>query len=97
MTGMDNPLLHDATLPAFQAIRPEHIEPAESRHDQIQHDDLRLKRCNLDQGGGAILGNRDVISVTGECSLQRPANFRFVIDNQHPITGHAKPLFRAVS
>ncbi len=28
MTGMDNPLLHDATLPAFQAIRPEHIEPA---------------------------------------------------------------------
>ena len=28
MTGMDNPLLHDATLPAFLAIRPEHIEPA---------------------------------------------------------------------
>ena len=25
---MDNPLLHDATLPAFLAIRPEHIEPA---------------------------------------------------------------------
>ena len=28
MAGMDNPLLHDATLPAFHAIRPEHIEPA---------------------------------------------------------------------
>jgi oligopeptidase A len=28
MAGMDNPLLHDATLPAFLAIRPEHIEPA---------------------------------------------------------------------
>ncbi len=25
---MDNPLLHDATLPAFHVIRPEHIEPA---------------------------------------------------------------------
>jgi len=25
---MDNPLLHDASLPAFSAIRPEHVEPA---------------------------------------------------------------------
>ncbi len=25
---MDNPLLHAASLPAFSAIRPEHIEPA---------------------------------------------------------------------
>jgi len=25
---MDNPLLHDATLPAFLSIRPEHVEPA---------------------------------------------------------------------
>ena len=25
---MDNPLLHDAPLPAFDAIRPEHVEPA---------------------------------------------------------------------
>jgi len=28
MVGMDNPLLHDATLPAFHSIRPQHIEPA---------------------------------------------------------------------
>ena len=39
---MDNPLLHDASLPAFLSIRPEHVEPAirqvldENRHDLQQ-------------------------------------------------------------
>ena len=47
MAGMDNPLLHDATLPAFLSIRPEHIEPAIR---QVLEDNRRGLRELLDSG-----------------------------------------------
>ena len=44
---MDNPLLHDATLPAFLSIRPEHIEPAIR---QVLEENRRCLQELLDSG-----------------------------------------------
>ncbi|HEX9207336.1 MAG TPA: M3 family metallopeptidase [Steroidobacteraceae bacterium] len=44
---MDNPLLHDAPLPAFQSIRPEHVEPAIR---QVLDDNRRRLEALLDSG-----------------------------------------------
>src|SRR5512137_1014804 len=44
---MENPLLHDAPLPPFHAIRPEHIEPA-VRH-VLDHNRRQLEQL-LDSG-----------------------------------------------
>ncbi len=44
---MDNPLLHDASLPSFLSIRPEHIEPAIR---QVLDENRRSLQALLDSG-----------------------------------------------
>jgi oligopeptidase A len=50
---MDNPLLQDATLPSFQAIRPEHVEPAVR---QVLDDNRRTLARLLDSGASGWTG-----------------------------------------
>src|SRR5512139_1016690 len=50
---MDNPLLHDAILPAFHAIRADHVEPAIR---QVLDDNRRLLQELLDSGASGWQG-----------------------------------------
>jgi oligopeptidase A len=50
---MDNPLLQDATLPSFQAIRPEHVEPAVR---QVLEDNRGTLARLLDSGASGWAG-----------------------------------------
>jgi oligopeptidase A len=50
---MDNPLLQDSTLPSFQAIRPEHVEPAVR---QVLEDNRGTLARLLDSGASGWAG-----------------------------------------
>jgi oligopeptidase A len=50
---MDNPLLQDAALPSFHAIRPEHVEPAVR---QVLEDNRRTLTGLLDSGASGWAG-----------------------------------------
>ena len=60
---------HDGQRPLRQSL--DHVEPAQSRHLEIQQHKVRLETLDLDQGIATVGSLADHLDISTECSSAR--------------------------